>query len=346
MNMSLKQSDAFARLKKEFGHFATLYLNTKLPPIILTHMVLHCTKLLSYFPPKNSISDTISPRTLLTGSTLNYKKDFCLHFGPYCQVHEDAAPHNSMIASTKAAICLGPTQNLQSGHFFVALNTGRVITQYSWTRIPLSQLVLDKVNSWAANQPSLLTVCDRKGRTIGDSDQITGVYRAEQTTQDLDLTPIDSTTPPLHPLHMDEVAHLSEAQIQETQITDPLTASTQILSPNSGLENYIDLTTFQPTIEYPPLTTTEYESEPTIEYLSLPPNPVEITGVPSLEPTKDSAETAGVRRSSRAKIARTSYTPGFYRKPIPLTSNYFTLIYIYPSSPMKFLQLLLILKSL
>jgi hypothetical protein len=180
--MSLKQSDAFARLKKECGHF-------------------------------------------------------CLPFGAYCQVHEYADPRNSMIACIKAAICLGPTQNLQGGHYFMALDTGRVIKRYSWTQIPLPQLVLDKVDSWAANQPSLLTFCDRKGWTIGDSNQITGVYRAEQSTQVVDLTPNHSTTPPLHPLPMDEEAHLSEAEIQETQITDSLTAPIPIVTPNKGLEN-------------------------------------------------------------------------------------------------------------
>jgi hypothetical protein len=115
---------------------------------------------------------------------------------------------------------------------------------------------------------------------------------------------------------MEEEAHLSEAEIQETPITDPLTAPTPILTPNIGWENYTDPppTIFQPTIEYPPLTTTEYESEATIEYPSLPPNPVKITGVPSMEPTEDSAETAGVRRSSRAKTAPISYTPGFHGK--------------------------------
>jgi hypothetical protein len=118
---------------------------------MLTHMVLHCTKLLHYFPPENSISDTISPRTLLTGSTLNYMKDFCLPFGAYSQVHEDASPRNSMIACTKAAICLSPTPNLQVGQHFMALDTGRVITRYSWTQIPLPQLVLDKVDSWGVN---------------------------------------------------------------------------------------------------------------------------------------------------------------------------------------------------
>jgi hypothetical protein len=36
---------------------------------------------------------------------------------------------------------------------------------------------------------------------------------------------------------MDEEAHLLEAEIQETQITDPLTAPNLILTPDSRLEN-------------------------------------------------------------------------------------------------------------
>ena len=145
---------------------------------------------------------------------------------------------------------------------------------------------------------------------------------------------------------MDEEAHLSEAEIQETNTTDPLTAPTPILTPNSKLENYTDPTIFQPTIEPVFQPTTEYEPEPTMEQPSLPPNPVEITGVPSLELSEDSVETTGVRRSSRVKTAPTSYTPGFHGKTIPLTSNYFTLIHTCPFSPTKSLQLLLILKSL
>jgi hypothetical protein len=129
--------------------------HTKLPPIMLANMMLHCTTLLNYFPPKSSISDTISPRTLLTGSTLNYKKDFFLPFGSYRQVHEDAASRNSMIACTKAAIYLGPTHNLQGGHHFMALDTGRVITGYSWTQIPLPQLVLDSSSHQVSKVSSL-----------------------------------------------------------------------------------------------------------------------------------------------------------------------------------------------
>jgi hypothetical protein len=214
----------------------------------------------------------------------------------------------------------------------MALDTDRVITRYSLTQIPPPHLVLVKVDSWAANQPSLLTFCDRKGRTIGDSDHLTGVYRAEQITQVSDLIPNDATTPPLHPLPMNEEAHLSEAEIQETQITDPLTAPTPILTPNSGLENYTDPTIFHPTIEHPPLTTTEYEPESTIEYPSFSPNPDEITGVPSLEPTEDSAEAAGVRRFSRVKTAPTSYTPGFDGK-----AYSFHLQLLHPDTHLSFL---------
>jgi len=86
---------------------------TKLPTAMFTHIVFKCVKMLNYFPPKESISTTISPRTLLTGETLNFKKDFCISFGTYYQVHEQDSPRNSLNACTQAAICLGTTQNLQ-----------------------------------------------------------------------------------------------------------------------------------------------------------------------------------------------------------------------------------------
>jgi Reverse transcriptase (RNA-dependent DNA polymerase) len=274
---------------------------TKLPSLMTTYMVLYCTKLLNYFPPKNSISGTISPRTLLTGSTLNFKKDFSLPFGAYCQVHEEAAPRNSMNARTKAAICLGPTQNLQGGYHFMALDTGRAITRYSWTQIPIPQLVIDKVDSWGANQPSLLTFFDRKGQPIGDSDQITGVYGDDPTTPVLDLTPIDIDIPPLHPLPVDEEAHLSDDDLEP--ITDSLTAPIPSTTPPVDEQTNIPM-------EYP---TNEPTVEPTLDKTQLPPLAVPLDDVDPVD-TVTPVETAEVRRSTRLRTAPRSYTPGFHGK--------------------------------
>ena len=82
-------------------------------------------KLLNFFPTKGGISDTLSPKTIMSGEILYYKKHLRLHIGQYCQVHEEDAPCNSQNSITKGAISLGPSGNLQGGFKFMALNTGK-----------------------------------------------------------------------------------------------------------------------------------------------------------------------------------------------------------------------------
>jgi hypothetical protein len=111
---------------------------TRLPRLMVIHMVVfQCTRLLNYFPAKGGISDTISPRTLLLGEILDYKKQFHLSIGDYCQVHENDTPRNSQLPWSQGAICLvGPSGNTQGGYYFMSLRSGLKITRYSWTLIP------------------------------------------------------------------------------------------------------------------------------------------------------------------------------------------------------------------
>jgi hypothetical protein len=53
---------------------------TKLPRIILTHMVFYAVKLLNYFPVKGGISETYGPKAIMSGEALNFKK-ISLPFG-------------------------------------------------------------------------------------------------------------------------------------------------------------------------------------------------------------------------------------------------------------------------
>ena len=48
--------------------------------------MLNSIKLLNYFPMKGGISDTLSPKTIMPGKHLDYKKHLCLQVGQYCQV--------------------------------------------------------------------------------------------------------------------------------------------------------------------------------------------------------------------------------------------------------------------
>ena len=60
----------------------------RIPNILMIHIVLNVFKILNYFPTKGGISNTLSPKTIMLGETLDYKKHFCLRLGQYCQLHE------------------------------------------------------------------------------------------------------------------------------------------------------------------------------------------------------------------------------------------------------------------
>ena len=126
-------------------------------------MLLLVVKMLNYFPLKGGVSTNISPKTIISGETLDYKKYFSLPFGQYCQVHEEETPRNSQIVRTKGAISLVP-----SGHKFMALNTGGKINRRSWDVIPIPDIIIDCVKFLGTGQPEMLTYTNCHGRLIGD----------------------------------------------------------------------------------------------------------------------------------------------------------------------------------
>jgi hypothetical protein len=147
---------------------------TRIPKLMLIHMVFDCVTMLNFFPAKGGIAG-ISPKLLLTGVGLNKKQHFRQKFGSYCQVHEENQPRNSMDERTAGAICLGHSGNIQGGHKFLSLRTGRIITRRSWTALPMPDDVIARVDALGADQPELLTFYDRRGRLVGDIE-LTGVY--------------------------------------------------------------------------------------------------------------------------------------------------------------------------
>jgi hypothetical protein len=106
---------------------ATQHSLQRIPKLLRIHIVFHTVKLLNLFPTKGGVSDTLSPKTIMSGETLDYKKHLHLHIGQYCQVQEEDTPRNSLHPRTKGAISLGPSGNLQGGFKFMALNTGKKI---------------------------------------------------------------------------------------------------------------------------------------------------------------------------------------------------------------------------
>ena len=87
------------------------------------HAIMNIAKMLNYFPTKQGIYLELSPCSILTGESLDYKKHLTLQMGQYCQVHENERPSNGDKARTQGAICLGPCGNLQGGFKFMSLQT-------------------------------------------------------------------------------------------------------------------------------------------------------------------------------------------------------------------------------
>jgi hypothetical protein len=85
-----------------------------IPNLMTIHIVLNVVKLLIFFPTKGGVSDTLSPKTIMSGETLDYKKHTIIQLGQYCQVHEEDNPRNSQIDRTKEEISLGPSGKCNS----------------------------------------------------------------------------------------------------------------------------------------------------------------------------------------------------------------------------------------
>jgi hypothetical protein len=47
----------------------------------MIHIVLNAVKMLNFFPMKGGISDTLSPKTIMSGETLDYKEHLSLQVG-------------------------------------------------------------------------------------------------------------------------------------------------------------------------------------------------------------------------------------------------------------------------
>jgi hypothetical protein len=58
------------------------------PKLMSIHIVLNVFKLLIFFLTKGGVSDTLKPKTIMSGENLDYKKHLSLQIGQYCQLQE------------------------------------------------------------------------------------------------------------------------------------------------------------------------------------------------------------------------------------------------------------------
>jgi hypothetical protein len=141
-----------------------------IPGRMIIKMMAHVVLWLNAFPPTSGVSTMYSPRTIMTGTALDFTKHYQIPFGTYAEVHEDMDKTNTMDKRTQPAICIVPTVNFQGSYNFLSLRTGKWITRKQFTELPMPESVVKRVEAMALRekQNKTITFSDRSGNIIND----------------------------------------------------------------------------------------------------------------------------------------------------------------------------------
>jgi hypothetical protein len=88
----------------------------RVPKRLLIEMVYTAVFWLNTFPHESGISNKYGPRTIITGSQIDFNTHCRLEFGTYVQVHDQH--DNSLQARTTGALAIRPSGNSQGGYLF------------------------------------------------------------------------------------------------------------------------------------------------------------------------------------------------------------------------------------
>jgi hypothetical protein len=97
---------------------------TKLPCQVVIHLVYFAFLWLNSLPVATGVSDKYSPREIILGRELDFKKYCKATFGSYTEAHNNPTITNTMHPCTFPVIFLGPTGNHQGTHKVFDIKTG------------------------------------------------------------------------------------------------------------------------------------------------------------------------------------------------------------------------------
>jgi hypothetical protein len=119
------------------------------PKLLKLELIKQAISWLNMFPHDDGVSTTMSPRTLLTGTTADYGTHCRVPIGAYCEVHNENDPINTKTSRTSQAIALNPTGNLQGSYRFPPLDAGKIISRRRWTELPMTDVVIARIHAIA-----------------------------------------------------------------------------------------------------------------------------------------------------------------------------------------------------
>ena len=135
---------------------------------MISRMVENAVFWINALPVNSGMSYKISPWTLITGTTIYFKRHWKIEFVVYAEAHKKTFPCNSTRSCTEPAICIGSTVNLQGYYWFLNLRTGWHIKQCTFNplSIPTQCIYSVHVIADADNHNPALDFFERLGNPI------------------------------------------------------------------------------------------------------------------------------------------------------------------------------------
>ena len=175
----------------------------KLPLPFIPWLLYYCVTRINMLPSRLAV-DRTSPREAFSGRKTNYKRDLCLPFGDYVQVHRENIVKNAVdVPRTEGAIALLPTGSLEGSCKFYILRTDRVVTRARWTTMPsMPQEVVDLLNALA----------DKKRKDRAEAPLL---FRTGTPDGPDNVTPVDDD-PPLAEILPEPPTHVVQPGIDDS----------------------------------------------------------------------------------------------------------------------------------
>lgn len=121
----------------------------RLPRVVVKELVSFASRAHNMLIAKDGISQTISPECIVTGKPKPDYRCMKLAFGTYVQVYNGTS--NDTKSRTLGAI-LNPTGKAKGDYYFLSLATGEKIHRRSWVDLPISDLVISRVEAIALEE--------------------------------------------------------------------------------------------------------------------------------------------------------------------------------------------------
>ena len=132
--------------------YRALYHNLpykSIPKIMVKAAAQYVVKWLNMFPPKGGVSSHYSPRAILTGRPLDYNLHCKYSFGSFVLALNETTPSNTPAPRTLDCIFLDAFDGPTHGYKLLHLSTNKIITRRKITEVPITQTVIDRVETLA-----------------------------------------------------------------------------------------------------------------------------------------------------------------------------------------------------